>query len=284
MKPEILRSNLANVILQLKAIGINDIHGFDFLDKPVPEAINNSLEILKSLHALDKDFTLTSHGKEMAELPLDPIYSHLLLMSLEEKYQCSDHILSIIAVLTAENLFFIPKDHKTNLAKVLEKFKYPNSDHLTKLNIFNKFLLSQNKKSFCKQNLLNKKSIKRALMIRHQLNSYLDNILSRRKNEKVDHPKKLSMNENLYSYAPKADFDEEKILKCLSVGLQTKSAKLNAYGTYTLKSNQTANIHPESIVFYRKKKPENIIYNEVIITKKTYLRDVSEVPNVVEGM
>ena len=170
----------------------------------------------------------------MAELPLEPVYSHLILTSLEEKFGCSDSILSTVSILSADNIFYIPKDSKGNLFKVLSKFKCPNSDHLTKLNIFNKYLLSQNKKSFCKENLLNKKSIKRALLIRHQLSGYLQNIINRRKKNGQEPSKKMKKDDNIYSYVPKMDFDEDKILMCLAEGFQSKSAKLNANGIYVL--------------------------------------------------
>jgi len=180
---------------------------------------------------------LTEHGKEMVELPLDPVYSHLLLLSLEEKYNCSDEILSIISILSTENFFYVPKDEKNNLSKVLLKFKFPNSDMLTKLNMFNKYLLSKNKKDFCKENFINKKSIKRALLIRQQLAEYLDSIKHRRKTGEdmvIKKVKKEEAAKNIYSYVPKADFDWQKVSRCLAAGLTIKTAKLNANGNYTL--------------------------------------------------
>jgi len=179
----------------------------------------------------------------MVELPLDPIYSHLLLLSLEDKYNCSEQILTIISILSSENFFYVPKDQKNNLSKVLLKFKFPNSDLLTKLYILNKFLLSKNRNDFCKENYLNKKSIKRALMVRQQLSGYLDDIKNQRKtlNKTVDEPQKKIKRDytsaNIYSYSPSVDFDWERVSRCLAAGLSLKLAKLNSVGSYTLVKN-----------------------------------------------
>ena len=187
---------------------------------------------------------LTDHGREMVELPLDPIYSHLLILSLDEKYNCSEQILTIISILSTENFFFVPKDQKNNLSKVLLKFKFPNSDLLTKLYILNKYLLSKNRSDFCKENYLNKKSIKKALMVRQQLAGYLEDIKSRHKNKSQDGTeviqKKVKKNFNpqeIYSYTPSVDFDPEKVSRCLAMGLSIKTAKLNSQGSYTLVQN-----------------------------------------------
>ena len=178
----------------------------------------------------------------MVELPLDPIFSHLLLVSLEDKFSCPEQILTIISILSVENFFYVPKDQKNNLSKVLLKFKYPNSDLLTKLHILNKLLLSKNRKDFTQENYVNKKSIKRALMVRQQLAGYLDDIKAKRANSKVttsdsqNKAKKDYTSEHVYSYSPMADFDAEKVSRCLAVGLNTKLAKLNSQGSYTLVS------------------------------------------------
>jgi ATP-dependent RNA helicase DHX8/PRP22 len=79
--PEIKRCNLASVVLQMKAIGIDDILGFDFMDAPSPDALRRALETLLTLEALDSNGKLTTVGKQMAELPLEPMYAKALIVS-----------------------------------------------------------------------------------------------------------------------------------------------------------------------------------------------------------
>ena len=79
--PEILRSNLGNVVLELKKRGIDDLVHFDFMDPPAPETLMRALELLNYLGALDDDGNLTELGSLMAEFPLEPELSKMLLYS-----------------------------------------------------------------------------------------------------------------------------------------------------------------------------------------------------------
>ena len=94
--PEILRSNLSSVVLQLKKLGIDDLVHFDFMDPPAPETLMRALEQLNYLAAIDDEGELTELGSIMAEFPLDPQHAKMLITSPE--YQCSNEILSIVAI------------------------------------------------------------------------------------------------------------------------------------------------------------------------------------------
>ncbi|XP_050101840.1 probable pre-mRNA-splicing factor ATP-dependent RNA helicase DEAH2 isoform X2 [Malus sylvestris] len=99
--PEILRSNLANTVLTLKKLGIDDLVHFDFMDPPAPETLMRALEVLNYLGALDDDGNLTKLGEIMSEFPLDPQMSKMLVVSPE--FSCSNEILSISAMLSDED-------------------------------------------------------------------------------------------------------------------------------------------------------------------------------------
>ncbi|KAL5283888.1 DHX15 family protein [Megaselia abdita] len=98
--PEILRSNLATVVLQLKKLGIDDLVHFDFMDPPAPETLMRALELLNYLAALDDDGNLTDLGAIMSEFPLDPQLAKMLIASCQ--HNCSNEILSITAMLSGE--------------------------------------------------------------------------------------------------------------------------------------------------------------------------------------
>jgi pre-mRNA-splicing factor ATP-dependent RNA helicase DHX15/PRP43 len=102
--PEILRSNLANTVLTLKKLGIDDLVHFDFMDPPAPETLIRALEVLNYLGALDDEGNLTKLGEIMSEFPLDPQMSKMLVVSPE--FNCSNEILSISAMLSGMTLFF----------------------------------------------------------------------------------------------------------------------------------------------------------------------------------
>lgn len=98
--PEILRSNLGSVVLNLKKLGVDDLVHFDFMDPPAPETLMRALELLNYLKALDDDGNLTEMGAMMAEFPLDPQLAKLLISSGE--FNCSNEILSITAMLSGK--------------------------------------------------------------------------------------------------------------------------------------------------------------------------------------
>jgi pre-mRNA-splicing factor ATP-dependent RNA helicase DHX15/PRP43 len=96
--PEILRSNLANTVLELVKLGIKDLVHFDYMDAPAPETIMRALELLNYLAALDDDGNLTPLGEIMAEFPLDPQLAKMLICSPE--FGCSNEMLSLTAMLS----------------------------------------------------------------------------------------------------------------------------------------------------------------------------------------
>merc|ERR1719197_2250149 len=95
--PEIQRSNLGHVVLMLKSIGIDDLLHFDFMDAPPPETLIKALEQLYALSALNDKGELTKMGRRMAEFPMDPQLSKMLIKSAE--YGVSVEILSICGML-----------------------------------------------------------------------------------------------------------------------------------------------------------------------------------------
>ncbi|XP_039684309.1 pre-mRNA-splicing factor ATP-dependent RNA helicase DEAH10-like [Medicago truncatula] len=107
--PEIKRCNLSNVILQLKALGVDDILGFDFIEKPSRTAIVKSLEQLFLLGALTDDCQLSDPvGHQMARLPLDPVYAKALILA--SQFNCLEEMLIAVAMLSAESIFYFPRD------------------------------------------------------------------------------------------------------------------------------------------------------------------------------
>ena len=105
--PEIQRTNLASTVLSLKAMGINDLTSFDFMDPPPLETLITAMKQLHALSALDDDGLLTKLGRHMAEFPLELQLSKMLIMSVE--LQCSEEALTIVSMLSVQNIFYCPK-------------------------------------------------------------------------------------------------------------------------------------------------------------------------------
>ncbi|KAH9722091.1 RNA helicase [Citrus sinensis] len=153
--PEIQRTNLANVVLILKSLGIDDLVNFDFIDPPPEEALLKALELLFALSALNKLGELTKVGRRMAEFPLDPMLSKMIVAS--DKYKCSDEIITIAAMLSVGNsIFYRPKDKQVHADNARMNFHLGNvGDHIA---------------------LLRVRSMKRARDIRDQLEGLLERV------------------------------------------------------------------------------------------------------------
>lgn len=132
--PEIQRTNLGNVVLLLKSLGINDLIHFDFMDPPPAETLVRALEQLYALGSLNDKGELTKLGRRMAEFPVDPMLSKMLIAS--EEYGVVDEIISITAMLSIGGaLFYKPKDKAIHADNARINFNRPGGDHLTLLNI-----------------------------------------------------------------------------------------------------------------------------------------------------
>lgn len=135
--PEILKSNICSTILQLMALGI-DCQKFNFMDLPPKSSVENAIKTLYLLGAINsiKSTELTSLGQRMAKFPLEPKYSKMLLES--NRFNCTEEMLTIVALLSSENIFYFPNERELALA-AHAKFYSKYGDHLTMLNVYKIF-------------------------------------------------------------------------------------------------------------------------------------------------
>ncbi|GBG74498.1 hypothetical protein CBR_g18908 [Chara braunii] len=137
--PEIRRCSLASVILQLKALGIDDVLGFDLMDKPPRAAIVWSLEQLYVLGALTNEGRL-SHpiGQQMSQLPLEPLYSKAILTAAN--HRCIEEMITAVAMLSVDSIFYSPKEKQAQALAAKRRFVSKDGDHLTLINLFRSFV------------------------------------------------------------------------------------------------------------------------------------------------
>ncbi|XP_021893248.1 pre-mRNA-splicing factor ATP-dependent RNA helicase DEAH1-like [Carica papaya] len=252
--PEIQRTNLANVVLSLKSLGIHDLLNFDFMDPPPAEALLKALELLFALSALNKLGELTKVGRRMAEFPLDPMLSKMIVAS--DKYKCSDEIISIAAMLSIGNsIFYRPKDKQVHADNARMNFHTGNvGDHIALLKVYNSWKETNYSTQWCYENYIQVRSMKRARDIRDQL----EGLLERVEIEVTSNPNDL-----------------EAIKKVITSGFFPHSARLQKGGSYrTVKHPQTVHIHPTSGL--AKALPRWVVYHELVLTTKEYMRQVTE--------
>ena len=170
--PEIQRTNLASTVLQLKAMGINDLLHFDFMDAPPVESLVMALEQLHSLSALDDEGLLTRLGRRMAEFPLEPPLCKVLIMSVQ--LGCSEEVLTIMSMLSVQNVFYRPKDKQQLADQRKAKFHQPEGDHLTLLAVYNAWKNNKFAPAWCYENFIQVRTLKRAQDVRKQLLGIMD--------------------------------------------------------------------------------------------------------------
>jgi ATP-dependent helicase HrpA len=126
--PEIQRTNLASVILQMAAARLGDVRRFPFVDPPDPRAITDGVKLLEELNAVASD-RLTETGRQMARLPVDPRIARMIIES--GKQGCAREILVIAAALSIQDPRERPSDNQQAADTAHRRFTQPESDFLT---------------------------------------------------------------------------------------------------------------------------------------------------------
>lgn len=253
--PEILRSNLASVVLELKKLGVDDLVHFDYMDPPAPETVMRALELLNYLAAFDDDGNLTPLGEIMAEFPLDPQLAKMLISSPE--FKCSNEILTIAAMLSVPNPFLRPNNQRREADDARAQFTHPEGDHLTLLNVFHAWKSSPDP-NWCWQNYISHRAMLQADNVRNQLKRTMErldlDLIS------IDHTHK-----NYFS----------NIRMALTTGYFMQVAhKEGQKGVYTTRDGQIVGLHPSCGL---DNNPEWVLYNEFVLTTRNFIRTCTEV-------
>ncbi|MGZ0145503.1 ATP-dependent RNA helicase HrpA [Kribbella sp. WER1] len=134
--PEILRTNLASVILQMTAIGLGNIAAFPFIDEPDKRSITDGLQLLTELGAIEnpKGGRLTPIGRQLAQIPLDPRLARMIVEA--DKHGCVREVMVIAAALSIQDPRERPTDAEAQATQQHARFRDPNSDFLGYLNLW----------------------------------------------------------------------------------------------------------------------------------------------------
>lgn len=256
--PEIQRSNLASVCLQLKSMGIHNLLNFEWMDSPPKETIKASIMLLYAIGALGDNGNLTSIGNKMAELPLDPTLSRTLLAS--ESYKCTDDVAIICAMLsTSQSLFYSIKGQEEECENRRKSFFQNGGDFFTLLHVYNEWKESGYSNDWCKQNYIETRAIKTAKNVYTQLTKLLHNL-----------------DIELITFEGSQDEQIEKISKSFCTGFLYNIANYQRDGSYkTYQNLNTVYIHPTSSLI--DKKAKWVLFHELLFTSKEYMREVIEI-------
>lgn len=277
-QPEIQRSNLAEVILRMKAFYLGDIETFPFVQPPTPAAIASGYSLLQELGALDDQRALTPLGRDLARLPIDPTIGRMLLQSQRE--HATQELLIIASGLSIQDPRERPSDQKEAAAAAHKKFSDPKSDFLTLLNIWNAVhdqweqLRTQNqRRKFCKQHFLSYLRMREWQDLYTQLHNALEDLGT------------LKLNESNAAY--------EAIHRSILAGLIGHVAKREERNNYKATGNRIATVFPGSALYERTEsqkkgakpdprapkprssQPEWIVAGEIVETSQLFARTIA---------
>lgn len=132
--PELTRTNLASVVLQMRAFRLGDVSRFPFIDPPDPRAVKDAVKSLHELGALDED-RLTRVGRTMARLPVDPRLGRMLIAAA--RGGCLREMLIVVAALSIQDPRERPPDRRQAADEAHRAYAHPESDFLAFVNLWN---------------------------------------------------------------------------------------------------------------------------------------------------
>ncbi|AMD21451.1 HER172Cp [Eremothecium sinecaudum] len=270
-KPEILRTNLSQVVLLLLSMGVTDLLKFPMLDKPSIANIGRSLEQLYVMGALNSKGSITKLGRIMCEFPCEPEFAKVIHSSAANE-KCNgvlEEVTTILAMLfEAASIFATGKERKAVLGQM-------NSDHMLYLEIYNTWANNGYRRSWCQDHHIQHKTMARVRNIRDQL---------WRCSEKLG---LVALNQLQIKKDPNMSqsIKEQRIMRSFITGFPANIAKLTSKGYQTIGRNggMAVHIHPTSIVFSLTRetgKPfKYLLYQQLMLTSKEFMRDCMPIPN-----
>ncbi|MCE5210262.1 MAG: ATP-dependent RNA helicase HrpA [Deltaproteobacteria bacterium] len=273
--PEIMRSNLAGVILRMLSLNLGVVHSFPFVDKPQPKSIRDGVDILRDLGALAKDdsaeetnqYMLTDTGRRMAEFPLDPRVSRMLIEA--QKENCINEIAVIAAALSIQDPRERPYEKADEASKIHAQFAHPESDFLSFLNIWNRYhgslenSPSQGKlRKFCRDHFL---SYRRMIEWRDIYHQILDIIDGNYKTAKGKKHVKIEINQEI----------SDKIHRCILSGYLSNIARKKEKNFYNAAKSREVMIYPGSGLFNRA--GQWIVASEISLTSRVFARNIANI-------
>ena len=263
---EILRSNLAAVALQAKALRLGDIEEFPFLDAPRPESVRDAYRTLFELGATDEQQQLTALGRKLSRLPVDPRIGRIILAGVREN--CLHEILIIAAALELQDPRERPAEQQEAADLAHARFADEQSDFIAFLKLWDfyhelKGRLSRNQlRKACREHFLSHGRMREWLEIHRQL-------------------LKLCGQAGFELHPRRNDY--ERIHRALLAGFLSSVAYRSDQNEYTVAGGQKALLWPGSAAYQRR--PKWVIAGEVLETNRRYLRTVGRInPRWIEPL
>ncbi|KAM8903732.1 putative ATP-dependent RNA helicase DHX40 isoform 2-T3 [Spinachia spinachia] len=259
--PEIQRTSLTAVVLTLKCLGVHDVVRFPYLDCPEERFILEALKQLYQFDAIDRRGRVTRLGELMVEFPLHPGLTRAVLKAAS--LGCQDLLLPVAAMLSIENIFIRP-GHPEKQKEADEKHRAlaaksgSMNDFATLLAVFQLCKSSERPSAWCKDHWVHWRALKSAFSVETQLREIL-----LRLQQKSDFPVDTYDGEK-----------SELFRRCLCAGYFTNVARRSVGKVFCTMDGHGSmvHIHPSSSLFDHEGELNWIVFHDVLVTSKVYIR------------
>jgi ATP-dependent helicase HrpA len=264
MEPEILRTNLASVILQMKLLGFGDIEAFPFVDAPDSRLVKDGYRVLEEIGAVDASRKVTRLGRQLSRLPVDPRIGRMLLEAAHT--HCLDEVLVIAAALSIQDPRDRPMEKRQAADEAHVAFRDEESDFISHLKLWRhlqeqrRHLSKRKFRNWCRDHFLSWNRVQEWYDIHHQLRGQMH---------------EMGYKEN------RAEAGYQEIHKAVLSGLLSHIGFKER--DYLGARNSRFHIFPGSALF--KKQPKWVVAAELVETTKLYARGVAMVrPEWIESL
>ena len=285
---EILRSNLAAVILQMLQLNIHDVSAFEFIDQPDNRLLNDGFKLLQELNAVNSQNKLTKIGRQLCQLPVDPKYARILLEA--NKLNCLRETLIIVSALSIQDPRERPGDKQQAATEKHRLLEHKRSDFLSYLNLWQEVevqrqALSNSKfKQYCLSHYWSIARIFEWRDIFRQISQSVKTLNWELKpaevikvNQSQAMPKKASNKQGNSKTSAEFDAKYEAVHRALLSGLLGNVANNDVEGNYVAARNRLVTIFPGSAQAKVKRKPKWIVSNGLLETSKLFAHTVAEI-------
>ena len=290
--PEIHRTSLASIILQMNVMKLGSVKHFPFIEPPEDKAVNDGFRQLQELGALNESRKLTNEGRKLAKLPLEPRISKMVMAGDENGVLAE--VLIIAAFLSIQDPRVVNEANRQAASKAHKQFEDSRSDFLFLLNLwrfyeYQRQHLTQNKlRKLCKTNFLSylrmkewhelfmqlKQSLKRSGIKVGELHLYEEIVPKAITHDNFDNNSKIDKDKREVK-EQLSDLHSIAVHRSLMAGLLGNIATRNDDKSYQGARNTKLFIHPSSVMF--KKKPKWFLSAELVETTKLYARNNAEI-------
>jgi len=266
--PEILRSNLAEVILRMIDLKLGHPADFPFVDRPKSQHIKDGYDTLCELGAVfrkDRKYFLSEKGRIMARIPLDPRISRILLEAGKEG--CLREVAIVAAALSIRDPRERPLDKADQADAAQGPFRHPDSDFLTLLNIWDRYhdamdkrMSRSKKRQFCRDHFLSFSRMREWDQVLEQIL-----VICEEQNIPLGRRERVGISDTLY----------EKIHRSILSGFLSNIAVLREKNMYTAAKGREVMVFPGSALF-SKSRPW-IVAAEMVRTSRLFARTASRI-------